>query len=97
MSKRNKESEKEEEVVVEQVEEVKSAPSMSSPPPAEKSDDKKPIETEKPEPMLTFSRYFAYTGKPEHHKSGMVAWLSKRGGTNGRRTAKSWTDLFSKY
>lgn len=96
MSKKNKESEKEEEVVVEKVEEVKSAPSMSSPP-AEKSDDKKPIETEKPEPMLTFSRYFAYTGKPEHHKSGMVAWLSKRGGTNGRRTAKSWTDLFSKY
>jgi hypothetical protein len=91
MAKRDKTDDKIETKTEEKVE-AKAAPA-----PAPAPTPNAPSVPEKPEPMLTFSRYFAHTGKPGHHKFGMEAWLKKRGGTSGRRTRAQWDALFKTY
>lgn len=50
----------------------------------------------RPEPMMSFDRWFAQTGKPVHHKAGMRAYL-KRGALKGKRTVAAWDRLFKNY
>jgi len=59
------------------------------------------VVTEKPaqplvvEPMLSFDRWFATTGKPAHHKLGMLAFI--KGRSTGKRTKSSWDEMFKGY
>lgn len=48
------------------------------------------------QPLMNFDRYFATTGKPAHHKAGMAAYLSAKGG-NVRKTRDAWASFFTKY
>ncbi len=80
--------------------EAKAAPTDAKAPPAAdaKADTKEDKgKKQRPEPLLTFSRYFAHTGKPDHHQLGMAAWLKKRGWASGRQTLAKWEKLFASY
>lgn len=46
-----------------------------------------------PEPMITFDRWFAITGRPDHWKHGMRAYAR----TGGRKTPSEWSRIFAKY
>lgn len=64
-------------------------PVLSKPMPSSK-----PMKTTKPaEPMLTFDRWFATTGRPAHHKAGMRAYVNVK----GKRTKAFWDGLFKSY
>jgi hypothetical protein len=48
-----------------------------------------------PTVVMNFDRWFATTGKPQHHKAGMLAFI--KGRTSGKRTKESWDELFKSY
>ena len=48
-------------------------------------------------PVFTFDRWFAQTGKPEHHKVGMRTFLKRRTRVQGKRTVAAWDALFTTY
>lgn len=58
----------------------------------------KPVKTvkkvrPKPEPTMTFDRWFISLGRPLHHKAGMVAFAK----TKGKRSSNAWYKLFKAY
>jgi hypothetical protein len=46
-------------------------------------------------PLMSFDRWFATTGKPIHHKSGMLVYL--RNTFLGKRTKADWDNIFMAY
>lgn len=46
-----------------------------------------------PPPVVSFDRWFATTGRPQHHKAGMRAYAS----TNGKKTVAAWNAVFAGY
>lgn len=46
--------------------------------------------------MLSFNRWFAQTGKPAHHRAGMLACITKKL-SQSKRTLESWNRLFASY
>lgn len=48
------------------------------------------------QPILTFDRYFAATGKPAHHKAGMAKYMQGKGGP-ARKTKADWDAFFAQY
>jgi hypothetical protein len=51
-----------------------------------------------PEPVMSFDRYFQTTGRPFHHKAGLLAYLQAAGsGTGGKRTKNQWDAIFAQY
>lgn len=46
-----------------------------------------------PKIQISFDRWFATTGKPDHHKAGMRAFAL----TNGKKTINTWNDIFKTY
>jgi hypothetical protein len=45
--------------------------------------------------LMSFDRWFATTGKPIHHKAGMLTYL--RNTFLGKRTKADWDNLFKAY
>lgn len=55
-----------------------------------------PVISTAPKPsmlLLTFDRWFATTGRPSHHKSGMQAYVN----VTGKRPKDFWDQLFAQY
>lgn len=46
-----------------------------------------------PEPVVSFDRWFASLGRPQHHKAGMKAYAS----TKGKKTVTAWIAVFAGY
>ncbi len=53
-----------------------------------------PVEEKRPEVLLTFDRWFALSGKPAHHKAGMIAFGKK---VSGKRPMSAWDAMFKDY
>lgn len=49
----------------------------------------------KEEIFFSFDRWFSLTGKPTHHKAGMIAFV--KGNVRGKRTRASWDEVFKNY
>jgi len=47
----------------------------------------------KTEPLMTFTRWFATTGRPARHKAGLEAFTN----TKGKRTPAAWNAAFKNY
>ncbi len=89
MSKNEDKEEKEEKAVIEK---RKKEIVIVSQPPTKKQEIEKP----KPIPVMTFDRYFATLGKPDHHKAGMRAYLSVRN-LKGKKSVEAWNRLLDGY
>lgn len=54
---------------------------------------KEPAKPEKPELVVTFDRWFAMQGRPDHWKAGMRAYAN----TAGKKPLSAWDKIFSSY
>jgi len=48
-----------------------------------------------PVPMLSFDRWFALTGRPAHHRLGLLAFIGAR--ARGKKPKSAWDELFKNY
>ena len=46
-----------------------------------------------PVPVVSFDRWFATTGRPQHHKAGMQRFAA----TKGKKTVAAWNAVFARY
>ncbi len=53
-----------------------------------------PSEDAQPDVLMTFDRWFATTGRPPHHKGGMLAYIGR---VKGKRLASTWAQMFANY
>lgn len=60
---------------------------------ATKEDMKKVVKLEKPEPLISFNRWFVSKGYKPHWKKGMMVFAD----TTGKRTLSDWAELFKNY